>query len=98
MIGELIHSCAHGAVARAALVSIGPGYAERVRDVARRCGAPDEGVFVACKVREFARAAGDGELGDLAGVMSGKDQPMLEGLRFILDQAIGPDGQGRRCC
>ena len=76
-------------------MSIGPGYAERVRDVARRSGAPDEGVFVAWKVREFARAAGDGELGDLAGIMSGKDQPMLEGLRFILDQAIERETQGR---
>lgn len=94
MIGELIHSCAHGAVARAALVSIGPGFADRVRRVAHESGAPDEGVFVASKVREFACAAGDGELGHLACVMSGKDQPVLEGLRFILDQAIGPDGQG----
>lgn len=97
MIGELIHSCAHGAVARAALISIGPGFAERVRRVARESGASDEGVFVACKVREFAREAGDGELGHLAGIMSGKDQPMLEGLRFILDHAIAQEHDARRC-
>ena len=88
MVIDLINSCAHGAVARAALVSIGPAFHDRVRAAARHSGTCDEGAFAATSVRSFAREAGEAELRHLARVMAGKDQPVLEGLRFIMDRAI----------
>lgn len=91
MLIDLINSCAHGAVARAALGSIGPAFADRVCVAARRSGADDAGAFAAKSVRAFAREADAAELRRLAGAMEGKDQPVLEGLRFILDRAIARD-------
>ena len=92
VIPDLLHSCADPCVARAALASIGGAFAERVR---RHAGSRDmsAGVFAARSVAEFARRADAAELAALDRAMAGADLPLLEGLRRILDHAMGRFGE-----
>ena len=88
VIPDLLHSCADPCVARAALASIGGAFAERVR---KHAGSRDmsAGVFAARSVAEFARRADAAEIAALDRAIDGVDLPLLEGLRTILDRAIG---------
>lgn len=88
LIPDLLHSCANPTVARAALLSIGGGFAERVR---RHAEARDmsAGVYAALSVAEFARQADEDDLDALGRAIDDADLPLLEGLRLILDRAIG---------
>lgn len=87
MIADLIHSCSNAYVARAALASIGSGYLERVEAM-----TPDAdlsaGAFAARAVRRFARDAGERDFAELADAVAGSEQPVLAGLRFIVERAF----------
>lgn len=88
LIPDLLHSCANPLVARAALASIGGGFAERVRQHAEARDM-SAGVFAARAVAEFARQAEADDLAALGRAIGDADLPLLEGLRVILDRALG---------
>jgi len=84
LIAELIHSCSHERVAHAALQSIGVDFHRKVDAVARRSGQTGA-AFAAARVSEFARKADVAQWSGIANAMSGKDMPVLSGLRYILE-------------
>lgn len=84
LIAELIHSCSHERVAYAALQSIGADFHRKVDAAARRSGQTGA-AFAAARVSEFARKADVGQWSGIANAMSGKDMPVLSGLRYILE-------------
>lgn len=87
LITDLIHSCSNDKVAQAAVVCIGGPFAERVRAVARENGV-SEGRFVAIVVRDFALRADDEAREHLARKVAGSDQPILNGLRHVVESAL----------
>lgn len=87
LITDLIHSCSNEKVAHAALLCIGGRFAERVREAAHEKGM-SVGRFVAFVVRDFARRADDRVREALREKMSGADQPLLKGLRAVLESAL----------
>jgi hypothetical protein len=87
LVSDLIHSCSNEHVAQAALMSIGGRFAERVHVVAQEKGL-NVGRFVAAIVCDFARRADDGVLEALREKILGSDQPLLKGLRAVLEPAL----------
>ena len=87
LVTDLIHSCSNEKVAQAALMCIGGRFAERVRVAAQEKGM-NVGRFVACVVREYARRADDGARDALRERITGDDQPLLMGLRAMLESAL----------
>ncbi len=87
LITDLIHSCSNEMVAQAALKCIGGRFAERVRVAAQEKGM-SVGRFVSVVVREFARRADDNVRDALRETMTGDDQPLLKGLRAVLEPAL----------
>lgn len=87
LITDLIHSCSNDKVAQAALNCIGGPFAERVRAAARENGV-SEGRFVAVVVRDFALRSDDERREDLARKIAGSDQPILNGLRHLVEAAL----------
>lgn len=87
VIADLIHSCSNEMVAKAALSCIGGRFAERVRVAAHEKGM-EVGRFVVIVVREFARRADDSAFEALREKISGADQPLLHGLRAVLEPAL----------
>ncbi len=83
-IEEIVHTCSNEKVAHAAVASLGFAFATRVRNEAESHGVTT-GAFVARLVREFGRAADAGERRAVQRVMDKADQPILCGLRFILE-------------
>jgi len=87
LLREIVHSCSNRHVAYAALSSIGGDFAKRV--VARAMlSSLAPGPFVAAIVKEFSRRAEDHEWDGLEDAMRGADQPVLIGLRHILDRSM----------
>jgi hypothetical protein len=87
LVTDLIHSCSNDKVAQAATVCIGGAFAERVRAAARENGV-SEGRFVAVIMRDFALRANDETRAELAREVSGCDQPILHGLRHVVEAAL----------
>ncbi len=87
LVTDLIHSCSNEKVAQAALMCIGGRFAERVRAAAHDKGV-SVGRFVVAAVRDFARRADDGVRESLRERISGSDQPLLKGLRAVLEPAL----------
>jgi hypothetical protein len=87
LIADLIHSCSNETVAQAALSCIGGRFADRVRLAAQERGM-SVGRFVAAVVRDFARRADDGVREALRERITGDDQPLLKGLRAVLEPAL----------
>lgn len=87
LVADLIHSCSNEMVAQAALSCIGGRFAERVRVAAQQKGM-SVGRFVAAVVRDFARRADDGVREALRERITGDDQPLLMGLRAMLEPAL----------
>ncbi len=91
---EIVRTCSNAHVARAALASIGGEFAERFAASASRRDLPS-GVLAARLVRAFATKAGDEEWERVNKATRGADQPILMGLRHILDHGLraeAPDG------
>ena len=83
-IEEIVHTCSHEKVAQAAVASLGFDFASRVRTEAESHGIA-MGTFVARVVLEFGAAADAGERKAVYRAMDRADQPLLSGLRFILE-------------
>lgn len=90
---EIVRTCSNAHVARAAVASIGGDFAERFAVDASRRDLPS-GVFAARLVRDFATRAGQEEREGLCEATRGADQPILSGLRYILDRRLrAPEAQ-----
>ena len=85
---EIVHTCSNSYVADAAVISIGGEVARAVSDDAHR-HAMSRGDYAAKLVREFARRADDGEKGRVIAAARGSQQPILSGLRYILEHSAG---------
>jgi hypothetical protein len=84
---EIVHTCSNSYVADAALLSIGGEIARAVADDASR-HAMSRGAYAAKLVRDFAERVGD-ERG-VAAAARGSEQPILSGLRYILERGVQP--------
>ena len=85
IVREIVLTCSNPHVARAAVLSIGGDFARRFsRDAADR--NLTSGVFAAGLVRRFSRHACDGDWKGVGEAARGADQPILSGLRYILDR------------
>lgn len=91
LLVEIVKSCSHDKVADAAVASIGGEFAHRVTEMAQRQGV-STGSFAACAVREFGAGAQPDEWSDLRAVIKGSQQPVLRGLRYILEPALHTRG------
>lgn len=87
LVTDLIHSCSNEKVAQAALMCIGGRFADRVRAAAHEKGV-SVGRFVVIVVRDFARRADEGVREALRENVSRSDQPLLSGLRMVLEPAL----------
>jgi hypothetical protein len=93
---EIIKTCSHEKIAQAAVASIGSDFEQFVERAARERGMRT-GSFVASTVRCFGHMAGDDEWAGLADAITGKDMPILSGLRHILEVTrIDQPASGRR--
>ena len=88
-------TCSNPHVARAAVASIGGDFARRVsRDAEKR--NLTSGLFAAGLVRRFSRAAGARDWEGVDEATRGADQPILSGLRYILEHGAELDERRRR--
>ncbi|MBI5012361.1 MAG: hypothetical protein HZC06_06310 [Methylocystis sp.] len=90
VIVDLINSCSNDRVAHAALACIGGGFAERVRAAAEEKGV-SVGKFVAMAVREFASRSDEAAQEALRAKVVRDDQPLLRGLREVLQVPLERD-------
>ncbi len=87
IVREIVVTCSNPHVARAAVASIGGDFARRLaRDAARR-NLPS-GVFAAGLVRRFSLRAAGGDWDGVGKATRGVDQPILSGLRYILERGL----------
>jgi hypothetical protein len=86
-VEEIIHTCSNEKVAQAAVASIGLVFALRVKSAADVHGL-GIGDFAARAVREFGRAAGEFERKAVHGAMERSPQPILSGLKAILERKL----------
>ena len=84
---EIVHTCSNTEVARAAVKSIGGDFAREFVAEATRRELPS-GVLAARLVREFADKADEVELQSVVAATHGSDQPILSGLRYILERGV----------
>ena len=84
---DIIVSCSNAKVAQAALASIGGPFASRVEAHAEGLGI-EAGELAADIVRRFAAQALPQDWDSLVQAMAGHDQPVLAGLRHILDAGL----------
>lgn len=84
---EIVRTCSNAHVARAAVASIGGDFAERFAADASRHELPS-GVFAARLVRDFAMSADQQEWDGVTEATRGAQQPILTGLRYILDRRL----------
>ena len=87
LMDDIFHSCSHEKVAQAAVASIGGAFADRVRQVAAVRGLTP-GAFAASAVRRFDRTASSDARDILRRALRGTDQPVLHGLRLILEPSL----------
>jgi hypothetical protein len=88
IVREIVRTCSNPHVARAAVASIGGDFARRFsRDAEKR--NLTSGPFAASLVRRFSRHAGERVWVGVGEATRGADQPILSGLRYILEH--GPE-------
>jgi len=93
---EIVRTCSNPHVARAALASIGGEFARRFAVDASRCDLPS-GVLAARFVSAFAENADDEDWRRVAAATRGADQPILSGLRYILDRGLSAETNAAGC-
>jgi hypothetical protein len=90
IVREIVKTCSNPHVARAAVASIGGDFARRFsRDAEKRnlnCG-----LFAAGLVRRFSRQAAESDWKGVSEAARGTDQPILTGLRYILERGVDLD-------
>jgi hypothetical protein len=84
---EIVHTCSNSYVADAALISIGGEIARVIADDANRHAMP-RGDYAAKLVRDFADRADDGDERRVLAAAANSQQPILSGLRYILEQRV----------
>jgi hypothetical protein len=84
---EIVHTCSHPAVARAAVDSIGGEFARRIASEANR-RRTTRGALAADLVRSFAAGADELDWQQVSAAARESDLPILSGLRHILERAI----------
>lgn len=84
---EIIRTCSHEKVAEAAVLSIGPGFRDRVALLAA-ASEMRAGPYVADIVRRFGDEASKRDMDALAECIAGSDMPILDGLRWIVEFMI----------
>jgi hypothetical protein len=90
IVREIVRTCSNPHVARAAVASIGGDFAQRFsHDAAKR--NLNSGLFAAGLVRRFSRQAGAGDWEGVSEATRGADQPILSGLRYILERGVELD-------
>ena len=91
IVREIVLTCSNPHVARAAVASIGGNFARRIsRDAAKR--NLTSGVFAAWIVRRFSNHARDRDWEGVDEATRGADQPILSGLRYILERGVELEG------
>jgi hypothetical protein len=88
LIADLIHSCSNEKVAEAALCCLGGRFAENVNVAARDKGM-SAGAFVVAVVQNFSCQADAATRESLREKIVCDDHPLLEGLRTLLECALG---------
>lgn len=84
---EIVRTCSNAHVARAALASIGGEFAlQFAADAARR--NLSSGMLAARLVRDFGKNADEEDWEGIVEATRGADQPILTGLRYILDRGL----------
>ena len=90
IVREIVRTCSNPHVARAAVASIGGDFAQRIlRDAEKR--NLNSGLFAAGLVRRFSRQAGASDWEGVSEATRGADQPILSGLRYILERGVELD-------
>jgi hypothetical protein len=90
IVREIVRTCSNPHVARAAVASIGGDFARRfTSDAAKR--NLSSGLFAAGLVRRFSRQAAARDWEGVGEATRGADQPILSGLRYILERGVELD-------
>jgi hypothetical protein len=89
---EIVRTCSNSEVARAAVKSIGGEFARDFAQEASRRELPS-GVWAARLVREFADKADEVELQGVLAATHRSQQPVLSGLRYILERGVRVSSQ-----
>ena len=90
IVREIVRTCSNPHIARAAVASIGGDFARRFsRDAEKR--NLNSGLFAAGLVRRFSRQAGASDWEGVSEAARGADQPILSGLRYILERGVELD-------
>jgi hypothetical protein len=90
IVREIVRTCSNPHIARAAVLSIGGDFAQRFsRHAAKR--NLNSGIFAAGIVRRFSRQAGASDWDGVNEATRGADQPILSGLRYILERGVEVD-------
>ena len=87
---EIVQTCSHSEVARAAVDSIGGDFARSFAAKAARANLP-RGAYAARLVSEFAARADETDLHHVSAAADHSDLPLLAGLRYILEQATSAE-------
>lgn len=86
VVDEILRTCSNPHLARAALASIGGEFAKQfASEASRNNNSP--GAHVALIVKAFADVASSDDRDDVREAARGADQPILAGLRHILERA-----------
>ena len=88
LIDEIVHTCSNERVAQAAVESLGASFASWVKDAADERGV-SVGAFAARIVKDFGEDAQPYERRIVVSAMQKADQPILRGLRAILERELG---------
>ena len=89
---DILHSCSHGHVAEAAVVSIGGSFAHEVKASAASRGQTVAD-FTAQHVRQFSRHASERDWRQVASRMQGADLALLAGLEAVMTRMMTADGR-----
>ena len=93
IVREIVATCSNAHIARAAVASIGGDFARRLaRDAAQR--HLSSGAFAAGLVRRFSVRAAECDWRGVDEATRGADQPILSGLRYILEHSLETAEEG----
>ncbi len=87
IVREIVVTCSNAHIARAAVASIGGDFARHLERVAAR-RQMSSGVFAAGLVRRFSVRAAEPDWEGVDEATRGADQPILSGLRYILERSL----------
>jgi hypothetical protein len=90
IVREIVKTCSNPNVARAAVASIGGDFARRISCDAEKRNL-NSGLFAAGLVRRFSRQADASDWEGVSEATRGADQPILSGLRYILERGVELD-------